>query len=302
MAKYRQIHVKIWKDDWFLELEPLHKLFYIYLFSNERASIAGIYELSARVMSFESGLLPAEITNAFEVFSRAGKAWYQDGIVLIPNLRKYHETRSKKIQDAIIADLKELKDGYLKDKYCEIYGIDRVSIGYLSQEDTLSIGSISSSSSSSSSFEGGLGETITALCNVCVNAGATDRATFELANELQEQGRDAAWITAFGEWWSTLDNGRPFLKHLRTFGGHYDKGETPYFAEKKNGAGDIDSFLAFVVEAQRRGLKYDQFLADVKASGYEPQWKALGMKWSDVRRLTERQTADLRFRLLGVAT
>ena len=63
MSEYRQIHMKIWKDAWFLDLEPDHKLLFIYLFSNERSSIAGIYELSKRIMAFETGLTSEKITS-----------------------------------------------------------------------------------------------------------------------------------------------------------------------------------------------------------------------------------------------
>ena len=68
MTKYRQVHVHIWKDGWFLDLDPKFKLFFIYLFTNERASIAGIYELPKRVMAFESGLMFSEIDDAFQVY------------------------------------------------------------------------------------------------------------------------------------------------------------------------------------------------------------------------------------------
>ena len=145
MAKYRQIHVKIWKDTWFSELSSPHKLFFVYLFSNEMASISGIYELPKRIMSFESGLSYGEIDAAFEEFSRAGKAFYEDGIVLMPGIRKYHETKSPKVQSCIMSDLSGIKDCKLKERYCGLYGIDRVS-------DTLSILSSSSSYSSSSGF------------------------------------------------------------------------------------------------------------------------------------------------------
>jgi len=52
MADYRQIHTRIWKDSWFIELEPCDKLLFIYLFSNERASVSGIYDISIKVMAF----------------------------------------------------------------------------------------------------------------------------------------------------------------------------------------------------------------------------------------------------------
>jgi len=135
MSSYRQIHSKIWKDDWFLELEPTNKLFFIYLFSNESASLAGIYELSIRVMSFESGLTMPEIRDAFKIFSDAQKAHYQDGVVWIHKLRKYHENSSPKVQTRILKDVKDLRDCELKHIYCDLYGIDRVS----EESDTVSI-------------------------------------------------------------------------------------------------------------------------------------------------------------------
>lgn len=156
MAKYRQVHTHMWKDSWFLELEPKQKLFFIYLFTNERASISGMYELSKKVMAFESGLTLKEIDAAFAVFAEQERAFYEDGVVWVINLRKYHETASPKIQKAIEDDLKKIKDTVLKNEYMKRYGMDRVS----SDEDTVSIlrSSYSSSISSSSSSENGNGE------------------------------------------------------------------------------------------------------------------------------------------------
>ena len=142
-------------------------------------------------------------------------------------------------------------------------------------------------------------ETISALCNVCANAGASDRATLDLADDLAEDGRGAEWVRGFGAWYDTLDNGQPYLKHLRTFGGHYDRQETPHFAQKTASA-DIDEFLAFLSAAQRNGMSSAAFRVAVKNQGYGKQWGALGLRWADVKRMTEKQTADIRFRLLEV--
>ena len=127
MANYRQVHTKIWKDNWFLDLQPSHKLFFIYLFTNEMASISGIYELPQRVMSFESGLTPSEIQEAFKEYERAQKAFYENGVVWVVNLRKYHETNSPKVQTRINKDVNAVKTCPLKKRYCESYGIDTVS-------------------------------------------------------------------------------------------------------------------------------------------------------------------------------
>lgn len=142
MAKYRQVHVHIWKDGWFLDLEPMYKLFFIYLFTNERASISGIYELSRRVMAFESGLTFSEIDGALQAFDTEGKAYYDDGVVWVPNLRKYHESKSPKVVTFIEEDVGRLKNCKLKSIYVDKYHMDTVSIGY-----TDSIHTVSSSSS-----------------------------------------------------------------------------------------------------------------------------------------------------------
>jgi hypothetical protein len=127
MANYRQIHTKIWKDQWFLDLDPEHKLLFIYLFGNERASISGIYELPKRVIAFETGLDMETLDRGLRLFEEAQKAYVRDGVVWVRNLRKYHETKSPKVQTRILSDIEEIKDCELKGIYCREYGIDRVS-------------------------------------------------------------------------------------------------------------------------------------------------------------------------------
>jgi len=55
MSGYRQLHTLIWSDSWFVELEPDLKLLFIYLFSNERVLICGLYELPIRTIFLKPG-------------------------------------------------------------------------------------------------------------------------------------------------------------------------------------------------------------------------------------------------------
>ena len=71
MADYRQIHTCIWKDSWFLELPSDYKLLFIYLFSNERACLAGLYDLSIKVIAFETELERDTIETGLEQFAQA---------------------------------------------------------------------------------------------------------------------------------------------------------------------------------------------------------------------------------------
>src|SRR5690554_458210 len=98
MADFYKIHSKIWTDSWFYELDIYQQHLFIYLFSNSRATIAGIYELPIAVMAAEIKMAPEQIRECFTVFEAAGKAFYQDGVVWVKNLRQYHETSSPQLQ------------------------------------------------------------------------------------------------------------------------------------------------------------------------------------------------------------
>lgn len=117
MANYRQIHVSIWKDEWFLELEPQEKLLFIYLFSNEATSLAGIYKLPLKVIAFETGLDTDFIKQAMNKFTEGGKVYYEDGVVWVVNMRRYHETKSDKVQTRIDKDTDLIPDCPIKRRY-----------------------------------------------------------------------------------------------------------------------------------------------------------------------------------------
>ena len=121
MADYRQIHTRIWKDGWFLGLAPAEKLLFIYLFGNERASVAGIYELPLPVICFETGLDEPVIKAGLETFSAAGKVFYENDIVWVVNLRKYNDSGSSKVKVKIDKDFAAVPDGTVKTLYAQHY-------------------------------------------------------------------------------------------------------------------------------------------------------------------------------------
>lgn len=156
MAGYRQAHSHMWSDGWFAELKPEYKLLFMYLFTNERASVCGLYELSLRVMSFETGLEKEVILAGFEEFQKTepAKAMYdpQSGVVFVRNMLKYQGSTSPHVKKRIQADLKAVPDCALKTQWLQAY---RVLIGYKDGIDTSSSSSIYSSIYSYSSEEGG---------------------------------------------------------------------------------------------------------------------------------------------------
>jgi len=120
MANYRQIHVSIWKDEWFIDLNSDEKLLFIYLFSNELASLSGIYKLPIKVMHWETGLDEDFIKNSLIKFEQGNKVIYREGIVWIVNMRKYHKGSSL-VEKRIQKDLDEIPDCELKHIYIAYY-------------------------------------------------------------------------------------------------------------------------------------------------------------------------------------
>jgi len=123
MASYRQIHTKIWKDGWFLDLPPDNKLLFIYLFSNERANLIGLYDLPLRVVAFETGLELESVEWGMEQLEKAGKVYYENGWVWVTNLLRYNATNidSPKIKTHIENTLDEIPDCQLKRRLIAYY-------------------------------------------------------------------------------------------------------------------------------------------------------------------------------------
>ena len=123
MADYRQIHTKIWKDGWFLDLCAEDKLLFIYLFSNERANLAGLYDLPVKVIEFETGIPLEQVKSSLERFEKAGKVHCIDDWVWIPNLIRYNarNIESPKIQIHLKSLIAEIPDCELKQAWIEYY-------------------------------------------------------------------------------------------------------------------------------------------------------------------------------------
>ena len=118
MANYRQIHDKIWTDEWFLDLDPAGKLLFIYLFSNNRANLMGLYDIPIKVICFETDLEKQTVVTLLDQFATDGKVFYEDGYVWIVNLFRYNANNpgSPKTQAHIRKTLDELPDIPLKSR------------------------------------------------------------------------------------------------------------------------------------------------------------------------------------------
>ena len=140
MTGYRQLHTHIWSDSWFVELEPDWMLLFIYLFSNERASICGLYELPVRTICFETGLDREGVRQGLEAFAKANKVKYDfaTSVVWVKNMLKYQGSTSPKVQARIQADIRAVPDCELKQQFLDTLSAsaDTLSIPYRKGSDT----------------------------------------------------------------------------------------------------------------------------------------------------------------------
>jgi hypothetical protein len=84
----RSINTKIWADPWIEELTPTEKLIWFYLLTSPYSNMLGIYEVSIKRISNETGIGQDGIKKALEGFERVGKAFHIDGYVYVVNWLK----------------------------------------------------------------------------------------------------------------------------------------------------------------------------------------------------------------------
>lgn len=98
MSKQRYINTKFWSDPWVVDhLNILDRHLFIYFMTNEHTNIAGVYELSIRTISNETGFEREEIARMLKRLEP--KVLYIDGWVVLKNGIKnqnYHSPQAKK--------------------------------------------------------------------------------------------------------------------------------------------------------------------------------------------------------------
>jgi len=96
----RSVNTKIWSDPFFEELDKEEKLLFLYLLTNEKTNMLGIYELSMKRTISETGLSFEEIRKAFEGFERVRKAFKFDNFVFLPNWIKNQAMNKNMLKSA----------------------------------------------------------------------------------------------------------------------------------------------------------------------------------------------------------
>jgi hypothetical protein len=135
MAIFRKLHTAFWTDPFVENLTQEQKLFYLYLITNTKTKQCGIYEISKKYISYETGFSIKEVSELIKYFVSIGKIYYSERTneIAISNWWKHNWSESPKTLTCIKKELLAVKDtlliGYL-------YSTDKLSIVYPYSIDT----------------------------------------------------------------------------------------------------------------------------------------------------------------------
>ena len=121
MAKFRQFYVGFWRDPEIQEADPVNKLIFAYLFTNDACTESGIYTVTFRTIANETGI---DYTTVVERFSKGLKNVYYDyenKVVFVVNFMIYNAGGNpENIKKAIARECKTINTdlwGAFKERY-----------------------------------------------------------------------------------------------------------------------------------------------------------------------------------------
>jgi len=116
MKKLKSINSYFWRDPYIQGLKKDEKLLYAYFLSNPECNLAGIYEISLKTITFESGITKSKVTAILQKFQSDKKILYKDNYIIIRNYtknQKYNPNMIKNVKE-IIENLPDEVKGTIK--------------------------------------------------------------------------------------------------------------------------------------------------------------------------------------------
>jgi len=101
MSKLRSVSTFIWSDTWFEDLTSNQKLIFIYLITNEKTNMLGIYEASIKKISFETGVKKEDVQKCLNQFESDKKVRYVENHIVLVNFLKHQKFNTNMKKSAI---------------------------------------------------------------------------------------------------------------------------------------------------------------------------------------------------------
>jgi len=114
--KLRSVNTKFWDDPFIDELDTSQKLLFLYLLTNPLTNLLGVYEITLKRISSDTGLKNETILNGLERFGRVKKAFYINNYMILPNWLKNQSLNSNMkiaVSRQFLELPKELQDNIL---------------------------------------------------------------------------------------------------------------------------------------------------------------------------------------------
>ena len=112
MSLFRNIHTTYWTDTFIMDLEPEEKYFYLYLLTNPMTKACGIYQISKKLMEFETGLSKEKVNTYLKKFIECNKIKYSEEYneLYIINFLKYNSNSSPNTIKCLNKEFNEVKE------------------------------------------------------------------------------------------------------------------------------------------------------------------------------------------------
>lgn len=107
MSQTRYIKNEIWDDEWFYDLDPVEKLVWFFLLTNNRCNIAGVYKMNTKWASRLTGLDTDIFPKIIKRFEDAKKVHLYEDWLFIVNFTK-HQAENPSVRAGIVRILKEV--------------------------------------------------------------------------------------------------------------------------------------------------------------------------------------------------
>ena len=97
----RLIKSSFWSDSYIENLNPIEKMLYLYFLTNDKTNLIGIYELSIKRMSFQTGIDAKKILSILAKFETDKKILYKNNYVFIANFLKHQNLNNSNIKKGV---------------------------------------------------------------------------------------------------------------------------------------------------------------------------------------------------------
>ena len=94
MSTQRYIDVSFYDDSWVQELDPSEKFMYMYLLTNPLTNIAGVYKITSKRMSFDTGFNIETVNHILDKFMKSEKVFRKDDYLILKNWCKHQKVES----------------------------------------------------------------------------------------------------------------------------------------------------------------------------------------------------------------